>query len=89
MKLSVTIPAYNEEGAIAAIVERCLEARERLLAETDVEAMEVVVVSDGSTDRTAEMASAYAADGRIRLVAYSPNRGYGAALKRGDRKSVV
>ena len=87
MRLSITIPAYNEERAIAAIVERCLAARPVLLEATDLDEVEIIVVSDGSTDRTAEIAGSFADDGRIRLISYERNRGYGAALKRGFRES--
>jgi glycosyltransferase involved in cell wall biosynthesis len=85
--LSITIPAYNEEQAIEAIISRCLEARERLIAETDLDEVEVIVISDGSDDATVERARPFAADGRIRLIDYTPNRGYGAALKLGFKES--
>ncbi|WP_206932717.1 glycosyltransferase [Roseococcus thiosulfatophilus] len=61
-KVSILIPARNEEGNIAT----CLDAA---LASTGCE-VEVVVMDDGSTDRTAEIVRAYAArDPRVRLVA--------------------
>jgi glycosyltransferase involved in cell wall biosynthesis len=78
--LTIVIPAYNEERAIAAIIERCLAERERIVAETPVEAVEIVVVNDGSRDRTAEIAAGYE---DVRLISYAKNQGYGAALKRG------
>jgi len=78
--LTIVIPAYNEEKAIGSIIERCLAERERIVAETPVEAVEVVVVNDGSRDRTAEIARGY---GEVRLISYERNAGYGAALKRG------
>ncbi len=76
--LSVVIPAYNEEGAIDAIVERVLGQREALAA--DGVALELVVVDDGSRDRTAERVTAHA---DVRLVRHVRNQGYGAALKTG------
>jgi len=85
--LSITIPAYDEEEAIVSIIERCLAAREKLIAETDLDEIEIIVVSDGSTDRTVARAQPYADDGRIELIAYAPNEGYGAALKRGFKAS--
>ncbi|MGQ0641181.1 MAG: glycosyltransferase family 2 protein [Gemmatimonadaceae bacterium] len=78
--LSIVIPAYNEEDAIAAIIERTLAARESICAEAGLSAVDVIVVSDGSSDRTAEIAGRYA---DIRLIAYEKNRGYGAAIKTG------
>jgi glycosyltransferase involved in cell wall biosynthesis len=76
--LSVVIPAYNEEDGIAAIVERVLAVRPEL-AGVGVD-LELVVVDDGSADRTAEMVAACL---EARLVCHSTNRGYGAALKTG------
>lgn len=82
--LTIVIPAYNEEKAIASIIERCLAERERIMAETPVREVEIVVVNDGSRDRTAEIARRYAeANGGVRLISHEKNRGYGAALKRG------
>lgn len=77
--LSVVIPAWNEEDGIAAIVERVLSVRPAL-AEANVADLELIVVDDGSTDRTAEIAGA--CDG-VRVVCHGVNKGYGAALKTG------
>ena len=76
--LSVVIPAYNEEDGIAEIVERVL-AVEPALAQIGV-ALELLVVDDGSKDRTAEIVRTYPT---VRLLQHNPNRGYGAALKTG------
>jgi glycosyltransferase involved in cell wall biosynthesis len=80
MKLTIVIPALNEEQAIGAIIERCLEARSTIVEESPVIDVEIVVVSDGSTDRTVEVASAF---DDVRLIAFERNRGYGAAIKCG------
>ena len=77
--LSVVIPAYNEEDGIAAIMERVLAVRPAL-AEVGVSDLELVVVDDGSVDRTAEIVTACPG---VRLVRHPANRGYGAALKTG------
>lgn len=79
MKLSIAIPALNEEDSIAAIIERSLAAREVIVRESPVTSVEIVVVSDGSTDRTVERARPYA--DRVRLIVFDRNRGYGAAIK--------
>jgi glycosyltransferase involved in cell wall biosynthesis len=76
--LSVVIPAYNEEDSITAIVERVLAVRPDL-AGVGVD-LELVVVDDGSADRTAEIVAACPG---ARLVRHPVNRGYGAALKTG------
>lgn len=77
--LSVVIPAYNEEDGIAAIVERVL-AIEPELPKYGVDALECIVVDDGSRDRTAEIVQRYVP--RVRLIR-QPNKGYGGALKTG------
>jgi len=81
--LSVTVVmfAYNE----AENVEACLDEALRFLRETTSD-HEIVFVSDGSTDDTAEVARAFAdrqAPGELKVVSYSPNRGIGGALKAG------
>ncbi|MGH9721346.1 MAG: glycosyltransferase family 2 protein [Bryobacteraceae bacterium] len=81
MKLLIAIPAYNEEEAIEKIIVRSLEARDYIKANSPVTEVDVTVVSDGSVDGTAAIAGRYA--DRIRLIAYQPNRGYGAAIKTG------
>ena len=80
MKLSIVIPAYNEEQAIGSIIERCLAARRGIIEQTALDAVEILVVSDGSTDRTVEIARGYP---DIRLIVFERNRGYGAAIQRG------
>ncbi len=77
--LSVVIPAYNEEDGIAEIVQRVLAVRGPL-KEVGVEELELLVVDDCSTDRTAQIAESI--DG-VTLVRHPENRGYGAALKTG------
>ena len=80
MKLTIVIPALNEEDAIASTIERSLAARSHITAHSPVTSVEIIVVSDGSTDRTAEIASGY---DDIRVIVFEKNRGYGAAIKRG------
>lgn len=84
MKLAIVIPAYNEEQAIAAIIERTLDACRHIIATSPVDAVEIIVVSDGSTDRTVEIARKYS---DIRLIEFEGNQGYGAAIKRGFAES--
>jgi glycosyltransferase involved in cell wall biosynthesis len=78
-RLTFFFPAYNEEENVERTVE---------LALADVGPMvdgslEVLIVDDGSSDRTPQLADARAAaDPRVR-VHHQPNRGYGGALKAG------
>ena len=77
--LSVVIPAYNEENGIEAIARRVLGIHDDL-AKVGVDGLEVLVVNDGSKDRTAEIAGNIPG---VRLITYPKNQGYGAALKNG------
>ncbi len=81
--LSIVIPAYNEEKGIVEIMERVLRVRPDLV-KAGVEEMELLVVNDGSKDRTAEVANQVAQrDPCVRVISHPKNRGYGAALKTG------
>jgi glycosyltransferase involved in cell wall biosynthesis len=71
MSVSVIIPALNEEEPIAAVVRECLA--------TDLP-KEIIVVDNGSTDRTAERARSAGAK-----VVSEPTRGYGRACATGVR----
>lgn len=81
--LTIVIPAFNEEQAIGATVSACLEAIPAIKKESGVRDVEVIVVSDGSTDRTAEIVRPF---DDVRLIEFDRNRGYGAALMEGFRQ---
>jgi len=81
--LTVVVPALDEEEAIGATLERCLAARARIVRDTPVTHVNVVVVSDGSTDRTAEIARSFP---EVVVVEFAENQGYGAAIKAGWEK---
>lgn len=77
--LSVVLPAYNEEAVIARTVMRCVETLSVLAPD-----FEVIVVDDGSRDRTSEIADQLAASNpHVRVIHNRPNRGYGGALMAG------
>lgn len=73
-RVSIIIPAYNEELAVRGAV---LELRNFFIG-TDIEA-EIIVVDDGSKDNTAREAKIAGA----RVIQHRSNRGYGASLKTG------
>ncbi|MGZ9165607.1 MAG: glycosyltransferase family 2 protein [Anaerolineales bacterium] len=82
--LSIVIPAYNEENGIKEIATRVL-AIEPALREIGMEGLELLVVDDGSKDRTAEVASSIPG---VHLIRHPRNKGYGAALKTGFSKAT-
>lgn len=73
-KLSVVIPAYNEEASIAEVVER--------VRQVDLGALEreILVVDDGSRDRTREVLKTLRG---VRALFHESNRGKGAAVRTG------
>lgn len=83
--LTVVVPAYNEEEAIGDTVSRCVAARDFIVEHSPVSSVEIVVVSDGSTDRTAEIVRQIP---DVSLIEFEKNRGYGAAIKEGFRQGT-
>jgi glycosyltransferase involved in cell wall biosynthesis len=77
--VSILIPVYNEEGAIAST----LAAVDATMRPSGRE-YEVLVVDDGSSDGTAQVLAEVGA----RVVRHRANRGYGAALKTGIRATT-
>ena len=75
-KLSVIIPAYNEEDAVGATLTELREACPQV---------EIIVVDDGSSDRTAAVAGGIEG---VRVLSHARHRGYGAALKTGIRSTA-
>lgn len=77
--LSLVLPAHNEADNIEIVVRRALDILPRYTQQ-----FEIIVVNDGSRDRTPEIIDRLARhDTRIRAVHHLRNRGYGGALKSG------
>lgn len=77
--LSLVLPAFNEEANIAEVTREALDALPRY-----ADSFQIIIVDDGSRDRTAEIAAGLArADQRVAVVRHERNRGYGAALVTG------
>jgi len=79
IKVSVIIPAYNEEQAISRVLEELIAVMDSLKT-----LYEIIVVDDGSTDNTRALAERYP---RVRVIAHSENRGPGAARTTGVRQA--
>jgi dolichol-phosphate mannosyltransferase len=79
VKLSVVIPAHDEEGSIAATVEAIADRLRRAGIEH-----EIVVVDDGSADRTAQIVAAIAeSNADVRYVLSPYRHGFGLAVRAG------
>jgi len=72
--VSILIPAFNEEKVIEAKI------RNALALDYPASKLEIVIASDGSTDRTNDIAARFTSTGRVRLLAFPTNRGKIAAL---------
>lgn len=81
-KLSLVLPAYNEEANIEIVVNEALQVLPEVFSQ-----FEVIVVDDGSKDKTGQIADRLAAEypANVRVIHHNPNKGYGAALTTGFR----
>lgn len=79
--ISAVLPAFNEEENIETATTRMAD----VLKSLDLRDWEVIIVDDGSVDKTGEIADCLAAADpeHIRVFHHSPNLGYAAALKTG------
>ena len=74
---SVVVPVFNEEGNVEALASRVLAAMEKV-----GETFELLIVDDGSRDRTPELLRTIAAgDERVRVVRFTRNYGQEAAVE--------
>lgn len=77
--ISIIIPAYNEDGNLTGTVREVLDALGDRFG-----GYEILIVNDGSKDRTGEVAEALAAGNpRIKVLHNSPNMGFGYSYQRG------
>lgn len=73
------MPAYNEEDVLPVSLAEAVEALEEIAEE-----WELIIVDDGSRDRTPQILAEWSArDSRIRVLTQVPNQGYSKALIRG------
>jgi len=78
VKLSIVVPVYNEEEAIGKVIEDIKKTMRKARWKH-----EIIVVDDGSTDKTAKIAKKK----NLKLIQHPYNKGYGAAIKTGIRKA--
>lgn len=77
--VSIVIPAYNEEHGVGPVLVELVELLRRELRDIP---WEVLVVDDGSKDKTAAAIAPHES-AELRLIRHPVNRGYGAAIKTG------
>ncbi len=77
--VSIVVPVYNEEAALS----RVLDAIEQAMQASGYP-HEMLVIDDGCTDRSAEIAAAMGA----RVIRHATNRGYGSAIRTGIREAA-
>jgi glycosyltransferase involved in cell wall biosynthesis len=83
LSLTIFYPCYNEEANVERVTRAAVEAAGRIADD-----FEVLIVNDGSRDRTGEIADRLAAEiPGVRAVHNNPNLGYGGALARGFREA--
>jgi glycosyltransferase involved in cell wall biosynthesis len=75
MKLSILIPAYNEENSIVQVMQ---EIKALDLSSCSISEKEIILIDDGSTDRTVEKAASVIPAARV--IRHVKNQGKGAAL---------
>jgi len=79
VKISVVIPTYNEEESVGEVLRKLLQI------ESLLPSMEIIVVDDGSTDRTAEEVAKFPS---VKYVRHEKNVGKGAALRTGFKAAT-
>ncbi|XP_022594591.1 dolichyl-phosphate beta-glucosyltransferase [Seriola dumerili] len=89
-ELSVVIPAYNEELRMPVMLDEAMDYLENRQKQNPSFTYEVIVVDDGSKDKTTEVASRYTrkygAD-KVRVLTLVKNRGKGGAVRMGTLSS--
>jgi glycosyltransferase involved in cell wall biosynthesis len=70
--LTVIIPVFNEDATIAKVIKRVLDV--------DID-KQIVIVDDGSTDRTPEILKEFAGTPGITVITHDTNKGRGAGIK--------
>ena len=84
LSISVFFPCYNEEENVEHATLAALRTFEKISND-----FEIIIVNDGSKDRTGEIAERLAAEhSRVRAAHNRPNLGYGGALQRGFREAT-
>ena len=83
MKLSVIVPVFNEEKTVRVIIQKLKKFSYRKVKK------EIIIVDDGSTDRTAERIAPLVKSSRgIHVLTHNKNKGKGAAIRTGLQRAT-
>ena len=83
MKLSIIIPAYNEERFIDAVIQKV-----HLVSLPFEPEKEIIVVNDGSTDKTAEILNRYPTSPSFKVIQFKENKGKSFAVDQGIKNAM-
>jgi len=84
VSISVFFPCHNEQENVRRTVDKAFDVLEKLNAD-----FEIIIVDDGSSDDTNQIADEIAQrDGRVKVVRHEQNLGYGAALQSGFKAAT-
>jgi len=84
LSITVFFPCYNEQDNVTRNVQQAMQVLERLNID-----FEVIIVDDGSSDRTGQIADEMAGqNSKVKVVHHGTNLGYGAALQSGFRAAA-
>ncbi|XP_063596303.1 dolichyl-phosphate beta-glucosyltransferase-like [Penaeus indicus] len=88
--LSVVVPAYNEEARLPVMMDECLEYLEKRAKTDSSFTYEVIIVDDGSKDKTTQVGLGYGkkyGTDKVRILTLAKNRGKGGAVRMGMFRS--
>jgi glycosyltransferase involved in cell wall biosynthesis len=84
LDISVILPTYNEESALEAVVSQLIATLDSVAA-----SWEIIIVNDGSKDRTADIASGLVKrKPEVKHISHATNQGYGVAIRTGLRATI-
>lgn len=82
--LSIFFPCFNEQDNVLRVATQCIDVAEKITDD-----YEIIIVNDGSADRTKQIAEDFAVDKeKVKVINHSTNLGYGAALQSGFKNST-
>ena len=82
---SLVFPCYNEEDAIADVLDKALKIKKLMEERGELSCLEIIAVNDGSTDNSLKLLNSY--KDKIKILNLEKQQGYGAALKEGFSKA--